>query len=69
MDSNYIINRLKSTPFKYPTVGLMRSRLENLDEKDRNEIFSNLKVEVWKHRNADIHEPLLELIYKMPMAS
>ena len=69
MDSNYIINRLKTTPFKYPTVELLRSRLRNLDENSRFEILSSLKKEVWKERNLDIHEPLIELVYKMPLAS
>lgn len=69
MDSNYIITRLKSTLFKYPTVELLRTRLKNLDENKRYEIISNLKKEVWKERNTDIHEPLLELVYKMPLAS
>lgn len=69
MDSNYIINRLKGTPYKYPTVDLLRTRLRNLEEGKKNEIVSNLKIEVWKQRNTDIHEPLLELLYKMPLAS
>jgi hypothetical protein len=69
MDSNYIINRLKSTPYKYPTVDLLRTRLKNLEENKRHEIVSNLKVEVWKHRNVDIHEPLFELLYRKSSAS
>ena len=69
MDSNYIINRLKSTLFKYPTVDLLRKRLNNLDEKTRAIVTSNLKIELYKHKNSDIQEPLLELIYKMPLAS
>lgn len=69
MDSNYIITRLKSTPFKYPTVELLRSRLRNLDENKRYEVVSTLKKEIWKENNTDIHEPLLELVYKMPLAS
>lgn len=69
MDSNYIINRLKTTQFKYPTVELLRSRLKNLDENLRFEILSSLKNELWKEKNNDIYEPLLELVYRMPMAS
>lgn len=69
MDSNYIISRLKSTPYKYPTVDLLRTRLRNLDEHKRYEIVSSLKTELWRARNVDIHEPLLELLYKMPLAS
>ena len=69
MDANYIINRLKSTLFKYPTVDLLRNRLKNLDEKRRNSIVSSLKIELYKHKNSDIHEPLVELLYKMPLAS
>jgi len=69
MDSNYIINRLKSTLYKYPTVDLIRTRLKNLDEDKRYEIVSNLKIELYKHDNSDIQEPLSELLYRMPLAS
>lgn len=69
MDANYIINRLKSTIYKYPTAQLMKTRLRNLDEFQRNEIVTNLKTELHKHRNADIHEPLFELLYRYPLAS
>ncbi|MFC6097624.1 hypothetical protein ACFPVY_13285 [Flavobacterium qiangtangense] len=69
MDSNYIITRLKSTQFKYPTVELLRSRLKNLDENIRFEILSSLKKELWKEKNVDIYEPLIELVYRMPLAS
>lgn len=69
MDSNYIINRLKSTPYKFPTVEVLRSRLRNLDAKKRHEIISVLKTELWKERNVDIHEPLHELVHRMPLAS
>lgn len=69
MDSNYIINRLKSTPYKYPTVELLRNRLKNLEETKKFEVLSILKQELWKEKNIDIHEPLIELVYRMPMAS
>jgi len=69
MDSNYIINRLKSTLYKYPTVDLIRTRLRNLDEDKRYEIVSDLKIELYKHDNSDIQEPLSELLYRMPLAS
>ncbi len=69
MDSNYIINRLKSTPYKYPTVELLRNRLKNLGENEKFEVLSILKKELWKEKNIDIHEPLIELVYRMPLAS
>ncbi|KDN56198.1 hypothetical protein [Flavobacterium seoulense] len=69
MDANYIINRLKSTLFKYPTVDLLRNRLRNLDESKRSSVVSKLKIELYKHTNSDIHDPLVELLYKMPLAS
>jgi hypothetical protein len=69
MDTNYIINRLKTTPYKYSTVDLMRARLKNLDENKRHEILSDLKMELWRERNVDIHEPLFELLFRMPLAS
>jgi hypothetical protein len=69
MDSDYIINRLKTTLYKYPTADLLRSRLRNLDEHRRSQIVSNLKIELHKERNVDIHEPLSDLLYRMPLAS
>lgn len=69
MDSNYIINRLKTTLYKYPTVELLRSRLRNLEESKRHEVIVSLKKEVWREKNIDIHEPLVELLYRMPLAS
>lgn len=70
MDSTYIINRLKSARYQYPTVDFLRTRLRNLeDDTQRKQIISNLKIELWKERNVDIHEPLLDLLYKMPIAS
>jgi len=69
MDSKYIINRLKTTPYKFPTVDLLRTRLKNLDEIERSEIVSNLKMEVYRHTNVDIQEPLMELLRRPPLAS
>jgi len=69
MDSNYIIGRLKSTRYQYPTVDFLRTRLKNLEENKRQEIISRLKIELWKERNNDIHEPLQDLLYRMPIAS
>ncbi len=69
MDTNYIISRLKSTPYKYSTVALLRSRLSNLDEEKRHEILSNLKIERHRECNVDINESLEELLYRMPIAS
>lgn len=70
MDSNYIINRLKATRYQYPTVNFLRTRLKNIeDNTKRDQIIANLKMEVWKERNNDIHEPLLDLLYRVPIAS
>jgi hypothetical protein len=69
MDSNYIINRLKATRYKYPTVDVLRTRLQNIDEDQRFQIISNLKKEVMMERNMDIQQPLTELLFRMPIAS
>jgi hypothetical protein len=69
MDSDYIINRLKTTLYKYPTANLLRTRLQNLDEHRRSQIVSSLKIELCRERNVDIHEPLFELLYRTPLAS
>lgn len=69
MDSNYIISRLKSTLYKYPTVTVLQNRLANLDEEQKQAILSSLKKQINKERNLDIKEPLAMLVYRLPLAS
>lgn len=69
MDSNYIIDRLKSTPYKYPTVALLKTRISNLDLEVQHEILNNLKLQLHKERNLDIQQSLEELVYHCPIAS
>ncbi len=69
MDSNYIIDRLKATPYKYPTVALLQTRLNNLDEEIKGEILSSLKKQLHMTSNIDIQVPLEELVYHLPKAS
>ncbi len=68
MDSNYIINRLKSTPFKFPTAEVIRKRLENLEEVKRQQVLSNLKIELCRESNIDIYEPLAEVVHRLRAA-
>ena len=69
MDSHYIINRLKSTPFKYPTMAILQTRLSNLDEESKGELLSSLKKQIYKESNMDILPQLSTLVYKLPIAS
>lgn len=69
MDTNYIINRLKSTPFKVTTVSFLKTRLNNLEEIKKFQILSDLKKQLKKERNYDIQESLSELVYRLPIAS
>lgn len=69
MNSNYVINRLKTTLYKYSTVDVLRKRLDNIDERSRHEILTNLKKEIRKESNMDIQRPLFELLYRMPLVS
>ncbi len=69
MDSHYFINRLKSTPFKFPTVALLQTRLDNLEEDAKYEILSSLKKQLYKESNMDIQKPLSQLVYRLPIAS
>lgn len=69
MDSHYIINRLKSTPYKYPTVALLQTRVNNLEEGEKNELLSSLKKQLHMTSNLDIQLPLKELVYHLPSAS
>ena len=69
MDSHYIINRLRSTPYKYPTMAILQTRLSNLDEEKKYEIMASLKKQLYRESNIDIQEQLSSLVYKMPIAS
>ncbi|WP_293895003.1 hypothetical protein [Flavobacterium sp.] len=69
MDSRYIINRLKSTPYKYPTLAILQSRLSNLDEEKKYEIMSSLKKQLYIESNIDIQQQLSTLVYHLPLAS
>lgn len=69
MNSHYIINRLKSTPFKYPTMAILQTRLSNLDEESKGELLSNLKKQLYKESNMDIQQQLSTLVYRLPIAS
>lgn len=69
MDSNYIIERLKSTPYKYPTVALLKTRLSNLDQERKEAILMSLKKQLYIESNIDILIPLEELVYRLPVAS
>jgi hypothetical protein len=67
MDSHYIINRLKASPYIYQTVALMQTRLNQLDEESKEEILINLKKQIHKECNLDIKQPLAELVYHIPI--
>lgn len=69
MDSDYIIKRLKLTPYKYYTVQLLRMRLSNLDKIHLDWLLLDLKMELYKHNNADIYDQLCEIIYRNPKAA
>ena len=69
MDSNYIINRLRSARYKYDTVEILRTRLNNLDPNEKQQIVSNLKMQLFRVCNADIADPLAELLYRRTLAA
>ena len=62
IDSNYIIQRLKLTPYKPYTVQLLRMQLENIDKFHRQLLFSDLKTELNANDNLDIYQQICELI-------
>lgn len=63
MDSHYIISRLKSTPFKYPTAEVLRTRLQNMEDDERKKVLAKLKMELHKQNNVDIFDPLANVLY------
>ena len=66
MDSDYIIYRLKSTPYKFPTVALLKTRLNNMDAESKEQILVCLKRQLYAERNIDIQAQLNELVYYLP---
>lgn len=62
MDSNYILNRLNSSPYRKFTVQVLKTRLENLGEAHLHDLLLALKIELHKHQNFSIHEQLRELL-------
>lgn len=68
IDSDYIIKRLKNTLYKYPTLVLMKARLENLDEESKEHILISLKRQLYIESNIDIKLELAELVYPLPIA-
>ncbi|MBF6609049.1 MAG: hypothetical protein ITG00_09985 [Flavobacterium sp.] len=68
MDSKYIITRLKSTPYKFPTAQIIKTRLENLEAAQRQQVVSHLKIELCKECNLDIYEPLADVVHRLPAA-
>jgi hypothetical protein len=66
MDSDYIIYRLKSTPYKFPTLDLLKRRLNNLDNERKEQILISLKRQLYAERNMDIQQQLNELVYYLP---
>lgn len=69
MDSDYIINRLKSTLYKHPTLAVLKTRLSNLDEYSKDVIIYSLKKQLYIESNIDIKQELFELVYHLPAAS
>ena len=66
MDSDYIIYRLKSTPYKFPTVALLKTRLNNMDAESKEQILVCLKRQLYAERNIDIQAQLNELVCYLP---
>lgn len=64
MDTNYVITRLKNTVYKFPTAEVLQKRIQNLGDMERQQLMSNLKIELWKERNVDIYEPLHEMMVR-----
>ncbi len=69
MDSNYIIKRLKGARYKYETVEILRTRINNLDPDAKQQIVANLKMELYRVCNADIFDPLADLLYRKTLAA
>ncbi|WP_293895006.1 hypothetical protein [Flavobacterium sp.] len=65
MDSEYIIERIKSTPYKYRTVAILETRLSNLDEQKKHEILISLKKQLYRESNMDILLPLSTLVQQL----
>ena len=69
MDTDYIINRLKSTPYKFTTVAFLKARINNMEEHRKQEVLLSLRKQLDKESNLDIQESIFELVYRLPIAS
>lgn len=69
MDSDYIIERLKTAPYRYAAVEALRRRLENMADYMRNQIMDKLKKELRKEENSDISHLLADLLNRRPFSS
>jgi hypothetical protein len=69
MDAQYIITRLKSSLYKYSTAEVLKIRLQNLKESDKQQVMSQLKIELWRECNLDIFEPLSEVMQRSRRAA
>lgn len=69
MDSDYIIERLKTAPYRYAALETLRRRLENMAEYMRNQILEKLKKELRKEENSDIYHLLVDLLNRRPLSS
>ena len=69
MDSDYIIERLKTAPYRYTTVEALRRKLENMTDYMRNRIIDKLKKELRKEENSDIYHLLADLLHRRRLSS
>lgn len=69
MDSDYIIERLRTAPYRYAAVESLRRRLENMADYMRNHITDKLKKELRKEENSDIYHLLVDLLHRRPSLS
>ena len=62
MEAKSIVQKLKTTPYKFTEAGKVRDYLRGLDPEDREDLLNDLRVEKTKSENNIIDRVLHELL-------
>ncbi|HEY0091764.1 MAG TPA: hypothetical protein VGB43_04680 [Flavobacterium sp.] len=69
METSYIINRLKSTPYKFTELERVRDRIKKLPDDDRISLINNIRQQLNHYISSDIGRPLQELVRSFDILS
>jgi len=62
MDTQYIVNSLKSTSYKFTKAQQLRDRIKQLPEDSRERLLDELKIALKRPEHSDIHQAMHEML-------